>query len=155
MGSVVMLFRALTDGGFVVLIGDVFFRGIVETEVWGGFVFAVEGVVSDQDFSGLVEAEGGAGDSVNGIALDGDGGAALIKKHPVGFGAAGVDRDVVDGVVAQESVGVEAEGVDATTVGKLLHDVVDVVVCDEVITRWSGGGAPAPTERDSGVRKIS
>lgn len=66
------LLGAVSDWGFVVLVGDVFFRGVVEAEVWGGFVFAVEGVVFDEDFSGLVEAEGGAGDGVDRIVLDRD-----------------------------------------------------------------------------------
>lgn len=57
----------------------------------------------------------------------------MVEKHAVGFGSASVDGDVMDGVATKVGVGLEAEGVDATTVGEFLHDVVDVIGDDEVV----------------------
>ena len=121
----------------------------------GGFVFSVEGVVADENFTSLMKAKGGAGNGVNGVVLDGDGGAALIEEHAIGFGPTGIDGDVVNGVASKVGVRLEAQGVDATSVGEFLHDVVDVVGDDEVIARGGGGGTPPPAEGDAGVREIS
>lgn len=81
--------------------------------------------------------------------------SAFIEKHTVALSPAGIDGHIMDDVTGNPAARLTPQAIDPAPVTEDAHNVVYVIIGNDIFPAGSGNGIPHPTDRDPRIREIT